>query len=42
MDIKNQASGSQERFLMMTETPVPRLITNMAIPPIISMLITSV
>ena len=32
--------GKQDRYTMMTETPVPKLITRLAIPTIISMLVT--
>ena len=32
----------QERFKYMTETPVPKLITTLAVPTIISMLVTSI
>lgn len=30
----------QDRYTMMTETPVPKLVTRLAIPTIISMLVT--
>ncbi len=32
---------ADEKYRMMTETPIPRLITRMAVPSIISMLVTS-
>ena len=42
MDSSVRADAGQERFRLMTETPIPRLIRKMSIPPIISMLVTSI
>ena len=36
-----QPMTADEKYHMMTETPIPRLITRMAVPSIISMLVTS-
>ena len=38
----NAASKAAERYRDMTETPVPRLITRLSIPTIISMLVTAI
>lgn len=35
------ASGKTDKFTQMTETPIPRLVCTMAVPTIISMLVTS-
>ena len=35
------STGKPDRFTMMTETPVPTLIIKLAIPTIISMLVTA-
>ena len=32
--------AAQKKYIMMTETPVPKLITKLAIPTILSMLVT--
>ena len=42
MDSSVRADAGQERFRLMTETSIPRLIRKMSIPPIISMLVTSI
>lgn len=39
--MKNEMTA-EEKYIRMTETPVPRLITTLAIPTIVSMLITSI
>ena len=33
--------SAQQKHAMMTETPIPRLIVRMAVPSVISMLVTS-
>ena len=33
--------STEEKHAMMTQTPIPRLITRMAVPGVISMLVTS-
>ncbi len=38
----NTAKNSQAQFIKMTETPIPKLITSLAVPTIISMLVTSI
>ena len=38
----NADSKAAERYRDMTETPVPRLITRLSIPTIISMLVTAI
>ena len=35
-------SASEAQYLKMTGTPIPRLITSLAVPTIISMLITGI
>ena len=35
-------TASELQFMKMTETPIPKLITSLAIPTIISMLVTSI
>ena len=37
-----KALTSEERYLQMTETPIPQLVTTLAVPTVISMLITAV
>ncbi len=39
---KNRDTSAESRYIYMTQTPVPRLITTLAIPTIISMLVTAV
>ena len=39
---KNKSMTGEERYRMMTETPVSKLIPKMAVPTIISMLVTSI
>ncbi len=39
---KQQASGEQRQFYRMTQTPVPRLISSLAFPTIVSMMVTSI
>lgn len=43
MENKKEVDGMQqeEKYIYMTETPVPRLIGELAVPTIISMLVTS-
>ena len=40
--MKMNPSAGQDRFTYMTQTPVPKLITTLAIPTIISMLVTGI
>ena len=42
MNKKQQKAGKQDRFTYLTETPIPRLITSLAAPTIISMLVTGI
>ncbi len=43
MNPTNQTKTASElQFIKMTETPIPKLITSLAIPTIISMLVTSI
>ena len=37
-----QSSAGQAQFIKMTQTPIPRLITGLAVPTIISMMITAI
>ena len=39
--MEEQETQQQEKFIKMTQTPVPRLICGLAAPCILSMLITS-
>ncbi len=41
-NIKNTKNSNEENYIKMTETPVSRLIAGLAVPTIISMLITSI
>ncbi len=38
--VMQQVLNSEERYKQMIETPIPRLVTQMAIPTVISMLVT--
>ena len=39
---KQQETREQRQFYRMTQTPVPRLISSLALPTIISMMVTSI
>lgn len=42
MDISNKTMTAEQKYLMMTQEPINRLVWSLAVPTIISMLITSI
>ena len=42
LSIGHKDRDTEERFLYLTETPVPKLITTLAVPTVISMLVTGI